>query len=85
MKGYFEVQRELRETLSKYSEQMIKSKAFVSLAFLECNSVVFSYNLAGVINNTVASCLNSWLAMQEQRYIRDFERLNRRCEKNGIS
>nr|DAV36225.1 MAG TPA: hypothetical protein [Microviridae sp.] len=35
MKGYFEAQRELREILSKYSEQMIKSKAFVTLAFHE--------------------------------------------------
>lgn len=85
MKGYFDVQRELRETLSKYSKQMIKSKVYIEVAFWKCSAIVLSYNVCRIINDTVATCLNNWLSAQQERYIRDFERLNRRCEENGIS
>ena len=84
MKGYYEVQNELRKLFSKNAEAMRSSRIAVEHTICDCVDIVDEYFFTGEISSTVAEALDNWLASQETRYIREFLKNKRRCD-NGIS
>lgn len=84
MKGYYEVQNELRKLFSKNAEAMRSSRIAVEHTICDCIDIVDEYFFTGEINSTVAEALDNWLASQEARYIREFLKNKRRCDY-GVS